>query len=165
MKTTTQCDGVAERIALGEDLGELAEHAGSCARCQRVVAISGQLGATHHDVDPGLGFAARMTVGAQHRIAVRRRRRVAVALAGTVAASALGVVFVTRSPEVAMPPDNRNIAAEMPRGSDEQPLADEELEMLVDYANTERSMKMTADWRRIDRPLSPYRRLIKGVTQ
>ena len=42
------CDAVAERVALGEPLGELREHVATCARCQRLVALPGQLGATRH---------------------------------------------------------------------------------------------------------------------
>ena len=64
------CDLVSERIALGEPLAELDEHVSSCTRCQRLVAMPAQLGATRHSVDPGLGFSARMTVGAQHRLVV-----------------------------------------------------------------------------------------------
>ena len=54
---TSQCDSVAERIALGEPLDDLATHVASCTRCQRVVEMPGRLGATRHAIDPGLGFA------------------------------------------------------------------------------------------------------------
>ena len=35
----TTCDSVAERIALGETLGELTEHAASCERCQGMIDL------------------------------------------------------------------------------------------------------------------------------
>src|SRR4051812_49778261 len=92
--TEAMCNQVAERLALGEPLGELSEHVSGCASCQGLVAVSGRLAATHHAVDPGLGFSARMTVGAQHRIGVRRRRRLAAGLAGSVATGRFGGFLV-----------------------------------------------------------------------
>jgi len=61
--TLSVCDQVAERVALGEPLGDLTEHAEGCASCKNLIAMSSKLGATRHAVDPGLGFTARMTVG------------------------------------------------------------------------------------------------------
>jgi len=78
------CDTVAERIALGEPLGDAAEHAATCARCRRLAALGTELGATHSEADPGIGFAARVTAGAQKRIVVRRRRRIAATLAAGI---------------------------------------------------------------------------------
>src|SRR5205823_3266558 len=57
----TTCDVVAERVALGEPLGDAAEHAERCPKCRRLVALPAELGATHRELDPGLGFSARMT--------------------------------------------------------------------------------------------------------
>ena len=64
---SSTCDRVAERIALGEPLDDVSEHAATCERCRRLVALPVELGATHREADPGLGFSARMTAGAQHR--------------------------------------------------------------------------------------------------
>ena len=72
---SSTCDIVAERVALGEPLGDAADHAASCERCKRLVALPVELGAMHREAEPGMGFSARMTAGAQHRIVVRRRRR------------------------------------------------------------------------------------------
>ena len=69
------CDIVAERIALGEPLGDQAEHAAACASCRTLAALPTEIGAMRTEADPGLGFSARMTAGAQHRITIRRRRR------------------------------------------------------------------------------------------
>lgn len=156
------CETVAERVALGEPLGEHAEHAGRCERCKRVVDMPGKLGATHHEVDPGLGFAARMTVGAQQRIVARRRRRVAAGLGATVAAGLIGVFFLTRPPGApAETPDvGTKDEVKLPVA---EPATDAELRALVDLADVQRSAHLSANWRQIKKPLSPYRKLLQGV--
>jgi hypothetical protein len=165
--TLSLCDQVAERVALGEPLGELAEHVESCTGCRGLVAMSSKLGAVHHAVDPGLGFTARMTVGAQQRIAVRRRRKLAVGLAATVACGAFGVFVVTRSPEE--PPSK--IAIEQPKLAPPaqpapQPVAaeDEDLAALAQLADVDRTSRLSARWSHIKQPLAPYKKLLNGVT-
>jgi hypothetical protein len=189
--TLSLCDQVTERVALGEALGELAEHAATCPTCQRLAAVSrqlgrlrrsggpgqpgrpgqpgqpGQLGTTPHEIDPGLGFSARMTVGAQHRITVRRRRRLAAGLAATVATGAFGVFVLTRSPgaeprvAIQAPPSPTD-----PDHKDDPPPAavDADLAALVDLADVDRSSRLSARWAHIKKPLAPYQKLIKGVT-
>lgn len=170
------CEAVVERVALGEPLAELADHAAGCARCRRVAALPTELGATHRDSDPGGGFTARMTAGAQHRIVVRRRRRVATALAAAVAVTALGAFAVTREPsdrQLAETPVQRDLPA---TDRDDQtdpwretapdepdPAIDEDVRALVQLADTERSRKLSAPWRRIQRSVAPYRLVLEGV--
>lgn len=157
---TSTCDSVAERIALGEPLAELDEHVSSCARCQRLVAMPTQLGATRHSVDPGLGFSARMTVGAQNRLVVRRRRRIAAGLAATVAAGMLGVFAITREPEAQQQAQQPAVAEQLP--TEETTTFDEpEIRFLVDVADTSRSRRLSAHWARIQRPLAPYKQLVE----
>jgi hypothetical protein len=168
--TLSVCDQIAERVALGEPFSELAEHVESCASCKDLIAMSSKLGATRHAVDPGLGFSARMTVGAQHRIAARRRQRLAVGLAATVVSGAFGVFVVTRTPSSSTPPA-REQALELPRTPDPWDDAnkpepaevdeDSDLAMLVDYSDVERSARASADWKHITRPLAAYKRLVK----
>jgi hypothetical protein len=175
--TLSLCDRVAERVALGEPLGELTEHAATCSRCQDLVAVSNQLGAMHHEVDPGMGFAARMTVGAQHRIAVRRRRRLAAGLAATVATGALGVFMVTWVTRVTGTPDDEllvrppAVALPEPPGPDpdhrgDPPTAaeDADLAALIELADVDRSSRLSATWAHIKKPLAPYQKLLEGVT-
>jgi hypothetical protein len=172
---SSTCDRVAERIALGEDLGDLGEHAATCERCRRLVALPVELGATHREADPGLGFSARMTAGAQQRIVVRRRRRIAAGLAAAVAAGTLGVFALTRQP--AQP-----TIANTPAPTQPQPAAsthhdpwdtnqnhdeetddeDDDLRALVQLANTDRTMGFGADWGHIKKPLAPYRAVLRG---
>lgn len=149
------CDSVSERVALGEPLGELAAHVAGCARCQRTVALPAQLGHARHDIDPGLGFTARMTSGAQHRIVARRRHRIAAASGGTVAAAALAVFVLTRSPT---PPQQ---AAVQPQDQTPTEIAPVEIGQLVRMADTKRSRRLSAHWARIQRPLAPYRALVQ----
>lgn len=157
---TNPCDQVAERIALGEPLGELAEHARGCARCERIVHLPAALGRARQDIDPGLGFAARMTVGAQHRLAVRKRRRIAGGLAVSVAAGLVAVFAMTRSPEQPAVQE----AAVQPRPADEPALElpADELKVLVRLADTKRSRRLGAHWARIQRPLAGYRALVQS---
>ncbi|HEX4422620.1 MAG TPA: hypothetical protein VH165_32115 [Kofleriaceae bacterium] len=172
--TRSTCDQVAERIALGEALGELAEHATACAGCQGLVAASAQLGRAHHAVDPGLGFTARMTIGAQHRIAVRRRRKLAVGLAATLACGAFGVFVVTHTPDE--PPVARpTVRLPQPRPHEPDPVPDkvnepaaasddDALAALAQLADVDHNSRLTARWSEIDEPLTPYKKLIEGVT-
>lgn len=166
------CDIVAERVALGEPLGDAAEHAATCSRCRRLSALPGELGETHQESDPGIGFAARMTAGAQKRITVRRRRRVAATLAAAVVATTLGVVFLTRQPTdetVAVQPDKHDTAATNTQKQHDtdpkpDPKIDEDVRYLVELARTDRAARSSANWRRIEKSLAPYKHLVKGTT-
>ncbi len=163
---TSTCDSVAERLALGEPLAELGEHASACERCQRLVAMTGQLVATRHAVDPGLGFSARMTVGAQHRLVVRRRRRIAAGLAATVAAGMLGVFVVTREPSVQPVPEQPAAALDTNKQPkpDDTTLDEADAKALIELSDTKRSRRLSAHWARIQRPLAPYKKLVEGET-
>lgn len=166
------CDIVAERVALGEPLGDAAEHATTCPRCRRLSALPTELGATHSETDPGIGFAARMTAGAQKRITVRRRRRVAATLAAAVAATTLGVVFLTRQPSdetVAVTPALHDDKAatdthDKKHEPTPDPKVDEDVRFLVQMARTDRKRHDSANWREIEKPLAPYKHLVKGTT-
>jgi len=171
--TLSLCDQVTERVALGDSLGELAEHAAACPSCQRLALVSkqlgqlGRVGTMHHEVDPGLGFSARMTIGAQHRIGVRRRRKLAAGLAATVATGAFGVFLVTRTPGVTpMPTPAPPPSMIGPERKDDPPPAasDADLATLVELADVDRSSRISAKWARIKKPLAPYKKLLKGVT-
>jgi hypothetical protein len=163
--TLRVCDQVAERVALGEPIGELSEHVEGCTGCENLIATSSKLGATRHAVDPGLGFTARMTVGAQHRIAARRRQRLAVGLAATVVSGAFGVFLVTRPPEPPKPAViDPKLTATLPEDPAREPSEatdDEDLALLVQLADVERNSQLSAKWLDITRPLAPYKRLVK----
>ncbi len=162
MSTTNPiCETVAERIALGEPLGDVAEHATTCARCQLVVGMPEKLGATRHEVDPGLGFSARMTIGARQQLQTRRRRRVAAVMGTSVAAALVAVLFVTRSTTPGQPqPATQDPQKQEPVA---ETATEAELKALVDLADVERSAHLSANWRQIKKPLSPYRKLLQGV--
>jgi hypothetical protein len=162
MKTT--CETVAELIATGEPLGEHAEHAATCERCKAIAALPLELASTHRDIDPGLGFSARMTAGAQHRIGVRRKQRIAGGIALSTIAATFGVVLLTRHPAddttVTPPPP---ATADLPRADEPGEVAANN-RMLLHYADTDRSSHLSARWGRIEKPLRPYRNVLKGLT-
>lgn len=168
--TLSLCDQVTERVALGDPLGELSGHATTCSRCQDLVAVSTRLGAMHQEVDPGLGFSARMTVGAQHRIAARRRRRLAAGLAVSVATGAFGVFIMTRTPAddaaerrpalaLPTPVPDPNQKTDPPTTAEDADLA-----ALVQLADVDRSSRLSAKWAHIKKPLAPYKHLLEGET-
>lgn len=163
------CDSVTERVALGEPLGELRGHVESCALCQRTIAMPNNIASATERPDPGLGFAARMTIGAQHKLVVRRRRRVVATAGASVAAAAIAVFALTRS-SVPTEPENKaaldKLPAPAPVVNDEksEPVGDPELAQLVNLADTKRAARASAHWGRIRKPLAPYIQLVKGVT-
>ncbi len=164
----TPCDLVAERVALGDSLGEHADHAEACETCRALVATAGQLALARVAPEPSVGFAARMTVGAQRRFDVRRRRRVAAGVAGAVAAAAIGVFVVTRAP--ASSDIDQHVAVQMPKHDSDPPappVADPDvnadaIRALVRLSDVEHSRHLGARWGRIERPLQPYRAILKG---
>ena len=127
----------------------------------------------HREADPGIGFTARMTAGAQHRVSVRRRRRVALGLATAVAATTLGVFVVTREPAndkavMVEPPIPPTLPATTndpndPWNPDQQRASDDaDLATLVYFADTDRAAGYTANWKEIAGPLRPYRAVVEG---
>jgi hypothetical protein len=169
------CNLVAERVALGETLGDLADHATTCERCRRTLALPSSLALTARAADPGMGFASRVTAGAQHRIAVRRRQRAAalgfVVAAGVVAIVVLFVRPSTESDPVALPasvvaglPSINPITAKsdpwMPRVA---PAVDPDVRSLVHLANTDRSLHLSARWDRLEQAVTPYGAVLRGT--
>ena len=168
------CNVVAERVALGEDLGEHEAHAKTCARCQRVVALPSSLASTGHAADPGMGFASRMTAGAQHRITVRRRQRYAAVASVAAAAAALITMVLVREPESSsvayvpvellphLPATNPVSTKDDPWKPREPGKVDDDVRALVHLANVDRSRHISAHWGRIEKSIAPYRTVLKG---
>ncbi len=171
------CNVVAERVALGEPLGDVAEHATTCERCKLTVALPGSLAKTGHVADPGMGFASRVTAGAQHRVTVRRRQRVAaislVSAAAAVAALVLlfvrptaeseSVAYVPEALIKQLPSTNPDPAKPDPWMPKPPPAIDKDVRSLVRLANTDRSMRLSARWARLEKSLAPYGAVLKGT--
>ncbi len=160
------CESVTERIALGEPLGELRDHVATCSRCERTLTMPGRIAAATERPDPGLGFAARMTIGAQNKLVVRRRRRIVGTVGASVAAAAVAAFVLTR-PAASTEPDKKNVAVENPNPRvDDPPVAagDDDLQYLVNLSDTKRASRASAPWGRIRKPLKPYVQLVKGVS-
>jgi len=168
------CVVVAERVALGGPLGELAGHAASCPACRRLAALPTELGALRGEMDPGVGFSARVTAGAQHRIVVRRRRRVATAAVAATAATALMAVALTRHSDERTPGDVSTVQPAADTSQKNDPWqshedatppgeVDDDVRALVRLADTDRASRYSANWGAIEKPLKPYASLVKGV--
>jgi hypothetical protein len=161
------CDVVVERVALGEPLGDVSDHAASCPKCRSLVALPTEIGATHREADPGMGFAARMTAGAQHRVVVRRRRRMAAGVAAAVVAMSFGVFFVTREPAQDKISAIKPLTVPPVAGEHHQPdpwnpgEVDDDVAALVDLADT--SPRPHAHWKRMENQLAAYRKLVEGA--
>ena len=168
------CDTVAERIAIGEPLGDLADHAASCVRCRRLAALPVELATLKRDADPGMGFSSRVTAAAQHRLVVRRRRRIAAGAGLGVAAAAAIMLVVTHQPEqetgfAFKPPVLKQDRPAMQPDKDpnHDPWKPHELDndvrTLVRMANVERHSHLSANWGHIEKSLAPYRAVLKGT--
>ena len=155
------CEVVAERVALGEPLGDAAEHAAQCVRCRRLAALPAELGAMRQEADPGLGFAARMTAGAQQRIIVRRRRRVATAAIAAAAAASLLTFALTRDPAQTSP--SQQPAVQLKQPAEDAVDETDDLRALIQLADTDRAGRASADWDAIEKPLKPYRSLVQNA--
>src|SRR5262249_33371981 len=120
------------------------------------------------DADPGIGFAARITAGAQRRLVVRRRQRIVAGTAGAVVAAAAIAVIVMREPTPApvavTPEEHRERPATEPQKKHHpwhKGEVDADVRALVPLANVERSSHLSARWARIEKPLAPYRAVLK----
>lgn len=181
----SSCETVAERVALGEPLGELAAHATDCMRCTSLVALPVELGAaSRREVEPGVGFSSRIAAGAQRRLGQRRRRRIALASAAIVVTAAASLAIVVRGPDAGRledPPPSSSTStasAEPPAptapvhaietqpisiGSDAGSNDSDDVRTLVHFARYERASHASAHWAQISKPLAPYRQLVAGV--
>lgn len=161
------CDLVAERFALGEPLAELTEHAESCPACKAMRATATAVAdTTKSEIDPGMGFSARMTVATQKRIAERKRNRIVGGVAGGIVAAAAGVFIVTRGPGDL--PDRPQPAVATPEHQDKltDPTSETDaIRALARFRDVDTNEHLSARWGRIERPLAPYRALVKGQKQ
>ena len=186
------CDGVAERVACGEPLAELASHADDCPRCQSLLAAQSLLatgvGHAGRSVEPARGFTARMTVVASQRLVTRHRRRVVGYASLSATAAAMLTFALVREPSrpapqaVAEPQDP--VAAEAlpaiaaPKqqdlaGAKDPWLTPDEVAAIGEQGDHDarallvlarsHAAPVSADWDKIERPLRPYRQLLLEV--
>lgn len=149
------CDVVAERLALGEPMAELTQHADDCPRCQGLLSVQRALTTSSRgDATPAHGFASRMTVAANQRLVVRHRRRVAGYAMLSAAVAAMVTFVIVREPDKATPstiaatdlerpdPANPEDRADVPdpwrepnpaETPDEMPSPDEPVEELLEH--------------------------------
>ena len=169
----TPCDQVAERLAVGDALGEtLDAHVATCPACSRLLRVPGLVASTARATEPAPGFSVRVTAGARRRIAVRRRNRVALLAAAAAAVLLVGGTAALRPAEPPLPaafmtpgevtPLDRPVA----ESPDADPtLTDDELaRALVRLADVDAALRPAANWTTIEAPLAPYRALLPRLS-
>jgi hypothetical protein len=175
------CDQFAEAVVTGDAVETFAPHVATCERCQQTqraaaalqqTATAGQLRASAPD--PGLGFTARITVGAQHRVVQRRRNRYIMTGAGGLAAAAAltALVISQRTPAapVAQPaitaPAPTQPAPMEPAPADALAIEDRDnLRALVRWQATadawqQDRLPTAARWRRTIKPVAAYQTIV-----
>lgn len=158
------CDVVAERVALGEPLADVSAHAASCERCQRLLQLPASLASAARAVDPGAGFSARVTAGAQNRLVARRQRRIAGASLVSIAVAAVAVLVVTHHPAPPAPtaPAGAPAASAHEPEKHEPRKVDPDVSALIHLADTAHDLSPAANWGRIEKPLRPYQAVLEG---
>jgi len=162
------CDLVTERIALGEPLGDLDAHIATCPECAKLTALPGLVAASARAAEPGPGFSSRATVGARHRLAVRRRNRLAATALAAASVLAVGGVAMTHRSEQPQPGAMRMVEDPTPldTSSPEPTVADQDLAVaLARISDVDGAIGPIADWHRIETPLSPYQALLVAIRQ
>jgi hypothetical protein len=162
------CDRVAERLAVGEPLAELSAHVETCPACARLTALPGLLAGASAvtaspALEPGAGFAARVTTGARGRLATRRRNRVLGSGAAVMAAAAMAALVMTRSPgtgssqlgAMRMPPPLEPILASDPATDRSRP--GDDVTPITDTSGDARLVRDLSDLSSLDRTLRPHR--------
>lgn len=153
----TRCALVAGAVATGTPLSDAErEHVEDCADCAALVALPSVLARSAHGAVPGVGFSARMQVGARARIITRRRRRVTVSVLGALAAAIVIFFGVQRIRRV-----ERAELAVLPAG--QQSVTPEEsarARARLELTRFDRAMAPAGDWREIEAPLRPYRAVL-----
>lgn len=153
----TRCSLVAGAVATGAPLTDAErEHLNGCPDCAALVAMPSALARSARGVEPGVGFSARMQVGARQRITRRHRRRVTVSVLGALAAAVVIFFGVQRATRV----ERANLALQPLGAQTTTPVESARIRDLLDNARFDRAMAPAADWRAIEKPLRPYRAVL-----
>jgi hypothetical protein len=161
---TSPCNLVLERLATGEALSaEESAHVTRCVDCARLAGVPGLLAATAQEPEPSPGFSSRMQIGARHRLAVRRRNRVAMTTLAAAAVVVAGVgVFTRPTAELTEVGAVRSLEEQEPRPQPPPPLerpATSTEKIILDLVYTsdiDRVLQQGANWDEVTHPLSPY---------
>lgn len=155
----TRCSLVAGAVASGEPLTDAErEHLKDCPDCTALVAMSSALARTARGVEPGVGFSARMQVGARARITSRRRRRVTLTVLGTLAA--MVVLFFGGQRLQSRERADQQLAAGIQAPTQPREDSARARKNPLDLARFDRAMAPAGDWRRIEQPLRSYRAIL-----
>ena len=153
----TRCSLVAGAVASGEPLSDAErEHVKGCPDCAALVALPSALARSTHGVEPGVGFSARMQVGARAKIQTRRRRRTAVSVVGALAAAVVIFFGVQRFQRA----ERAELAALPASQQSVPPEESERARAHLELTRFDRAMTPAGDWRGIEAPLRPYRAVL-----
>lgn len=156
----TRCSLVAGAVATGAPLTDAERaHVAGCPDCAALVALPSAIARTARAAEPGVGFAARMQVGARARITARRRRRIAVSVVASMAA-AVAIFFGAQRLQ-------RVERADRPLGSYlTRPISPEESSRardLLERARLDRAMRPAGPWQEIEAPFRTDRKHLVQV--
>ena len=178
------CDLVAERLAVGEPLGDDGEaHVAACPACARLVRLPAMVAASAREPEPGAGFSSRMQLGARAQLTARRRTRVVSLTLATAAAVLVGGVVMTRHrgddqpstmatytqpTPISMPGEHRAepVRHDADHRASHTDLSDHELAAgLVRISDVDGALIPHRAWRRAEAPLAPYQQLLVYVSE
>lgn len=172
---STVCEQFAEAVVTGDAVESFGSHVAECERCQQTkraaLALQQTAAAAH---DPGLGFTARITVGAQQRVVQRRRNRyIMTGAGGLAAAAALTALVISQrapAPPVAQPATTAPTPTqpEPPAPAPKDALAIEDrdnLRALVRWQATadawqQDRLPTAARWRHTIKPVAAYQTIV-----
>jgi hypothetical protein len=153
----TRCSLVAGAVATGTPLtDEERAHVEGCPDCAALVAMPSILARSSRGVEPGIGFSARMQVGARARIITRRRRRTTLSVLGAVAAAIVIFFGVQRIRRV----DRAEVAARPAANTPVTPEESARARDILELTRFDRAMAPAGPWREIKAELDPYRRVL-----
>lgn len=163
------CRDIIDHLAEGEPFGpEHEQHLSRCPTCARTLETSDLIRATtqrRNQVPPRPGFANRAAAGALQR-AARRRRIGGIGLIGaTLAAGAATFAFFSMQPKEIDLKRPRTMAAASASAVDDTPTDMRGVDELLDLADTEGSMALSADWSWLNEPLTGERLLAEHLDE
>jgi hypothetical protein len=171
---TPTCERTQRALVAGEPLaGELARHAETCRDCAAVAGTALRLrtvlGRTAVALPADAGLVARVSAGAERRLA-RRGWRVA-ALSGAVATAAALVLWLGGAARAREVLPAAEMASAMMRAidglrvppEDAVPVEPEDVMQLVLLSDVDMGLGLSARWDLIEEPIDEYRELAPGA--
>ena len=184
MKTT--CAQFVNAVVTNDDTSSFTTHIATCEQCQGLARTVTELGTTSGpgllraaNAAPSVGFSARIVVGAQHRVAQRRRNRYIMTGAGGVAAATAVTALLISQRHAGTPVQPAANVPELkqPEPTQPDPVADpaptphvpdedrDNLRALVRWQATadawqQDRLPSTLNWRKTIKPVAAYQTVL-----